>query len=246
MIRKKASLSILFVENSFSYYHSLPKLIARFAQATDCDNLVVDGIFRGGATLKMLWHDERTLKKLRSRSWDYVVLQERGRLGGRIKDGIVHVGSPQEFFTYGTRFDKAIKRINAKTILYCPPSFLGIGLAENAVKLNSEYARLARKLRVPIIPSGAAFMLAAKRRPRLNLYEQDGHHPNPLGVYLVASLFYRKLFQKKISELPLESYFSRSERLPKNPKVIKLSRDDAQFLWAVANRIMQPNLVVKK
>ena len=105
MVRKNKPISILFIGNSFSYYHSLPKLIAHFAQVSDCGNLVVDGVFRGGATLKMLWDDGEALRKLHSRTWDYVVLQERGRLGGIVKDGIVHVGKPQVFFAYATRLD---------------------------------------------------------------------------------------------------------------------------------------------
>jgi len=238
-MRKNKSISILFIGNSFSYYHSLPKLIAHFARASNWDNLVVDGVFRGGATLKMLWHDGRALKKLHGRTWNYVVLQERGRLGGIIKGGAVHVGRPQMFFTYATRFDKVIKGINAKTILYCPPAFLGVGLPGDAEKLHAAYATLARKLHALMIPSGAAFALASKRRPQTNLYEHDRHHPNPLGTYLIASLFYRKLSHKKVSDLPLESYLSRSARLPKNPKTIKLSRVDAQFLWSVANRIIK-------
>ncbi len=237
MMRKNKSVSILFIGNSFSYYHSLPKLIAHFARVSGCGNLVVDGIFRGGATLKMLWDDSRKLKKLRSKTWDYVVLQERGRLGGTAKDGVVHVGRPRVFFSYATRFDKAIKKINAKTILYCPPAFLGIGLPGDAKKLNAAYAALARKLRAFMIPSGVAFALAAKKRPEMNLYEPDGHHPNPLGTYLIASLFYRRLFHKKASHLPFESYVSRSEKLPKDPKKIKISSGAAQFLWSIANRI---------
>ena len=237
MVRKNKSISILFIGNSFSYYHGLPKLIAHFARVSDCGNLVVDGAFRGGATLKMLWDDGRALKKLHSRTWNYVVLQERGRLGGIVKDGIVHVGRLQVFFAYTTRFDKVIKEINAKTILYCPPSFLGVGLPDDAKKLNTAYAALARKLHAVMIPSGAAFALALKERPRINLFERDGHHPSPLGTYLIASLFYRKLFHKRASSLPLESYVSRSKRLPKKPKMMKVSRIDAEFLKSVATAL---------
>jgi len=237
MQKKTKPILILFIGNSFSYYHSLPKLIAHFARVSGSGNIIVDGVFRGGATLKMLWRDGKALKKLHSKTWDYVILQERGRLGGIVKDGIVHVGRPKVFFTYATRFDKEIKKINAKTILYCPPAFLGIGQPGDAKKLHAAYAILARKLHTVMIPSVAAFILALKKRPNLNLHEHDGHHPNPLGIYLIASLFYKKLFHKKISNLPLESYLSRSARLPKNPKMIKLSRVDAQFLWSVANRI---------
>ena len=234
---KKDAISILFIGNSFSYYHSLPKLIAHFASTSGSGNLFVDGVFRGGATLKMLWDDGHTLKKLRSRNWDYVVLQERGRLGGIIKDGIVHVGKPQEFTSYATQFDKAAKKSGAKTILYCPPSFIGIGLLKDAKKLNAFYATVAKKLHAEMISTEPAFALAMKERSNMSLFERDGHHPNSTGIYLIASLFYKKLFRKKISDLPFESYSSKSQRIPKNPKVVKLSNTDARFLWSVANRI---------
>lgn len=238
MIRKESKpISILFIGNSFSYYNSLPKLIAYFARTSGSGNLIVEGVFRGGATLKMLWHEGRALKKIRGKNWDYVVLQERGRLGGIIKRGIVHVGRPQTFIAYATRFDKEIKKIGATTLLYCPPSFLGVDLPQDAEKLRVAYTTLARKLRITTIQSGAAFALSLKKRPNMNLYARDKHHPNPLGTYLIASLFYRKLFHKKARNLPLESYSSRSERIPKNPKMVKLSGTDAQFLWSIANQI---------
>ena len=237
MQEKTKPISILFIGNSFSYYHSLPKLIAHFARASGAGNLSVDGVFRGGATLKMLWYDGSALKKLRSKTWDYVVLQERGRLGGMIKRGVVHVGRPQMFFAYATRFHKEIKKIGAKTILYCPPSFLGVGLPGDAKKLHAAYAALARKLHAVMIPSVAAFMLALKKRPDLDLYERGGHHPSPKGTYLIATLFFKKLIRKKASNLPLESYSSRSEKPPKNPKTVKLSGADAQFLWSITNWI---------
>lgn len=79
--KKTGPISILFIGNSFSYYNALPKLIVRFASTSGSDNFFVDSIFQGGATLKTLWDNGGALKKLRDRNWDYVVLQERGRLG---------------------------------------------------------------------------------------------------------------------------------------------------------------------
>jgi len=238
VIRKKIkSISILFIGNSFSYYNSLPKLIARFGMVSGFGNFTVDGVFQGGATLKMLWHDGRALKKIRSKFWDYVVLQERGRLGGIVKDGIVHVGRPNAFVAYTTRFNEEIKKIGATTILYCPPAFLGVGFHDDAKKLHTVYMMLARKLHAVMIPSETAFMLALKKRPHMNLYERDKHHQNPLGTYLIASLFYRKLFHKRASNLPMESYSSRLKGIPNNPKTVKLSKTDVRFLWSIANQI---------
>ena len=238
MARKENKpISILFIGNSFSYYNSLPKLIAYFAQITGSGNLITEGVFRGGATLKILWDEGKALRKIRSKNWDYVVLQERGRLGGIVKRGVVHVGRPQTFITHTTRFDKEIKKIGATTLLYCPPAFLRVGLPYDAEKLRVAYTTLARKLHLITIHSGAAFALSLKKRPNMNLYARDKNHPNPLGTYLIASLFYRKLFHKRARALPLKSYSSRSERIPKNPKTVKLSKTDAQFLWSIANQI---------
>lgn len=236
-MNQKKELSILFIGNSFSYYHALPKLIAYFARASGSGHLVVDGVFRGGATLKVFWDHGRALKKLKSRPWDYVVLQERGRLGGIVKGGVVHVAKPRSFFIYATKFDKEIKRIGAKTILYCPPAFLGIGLPDDADKLQAAYSKLARKLHVDLIPAGLAFALALKKQPSLLLYETDGHHPNPAGTYLIASMFYKKLFYKKVGKIPTVSYSSKSERLPRKPKEIRIPETEARFLWSISNQL---------
>ena len=229
-------MSILFIGNSFSYYHCLPKLVVRFARSSGSGHLVVDGAFRGGATLKMLWHDGKAIKKLEHKNFNYVVLQERGRLGGVIEGGIVHVGKPAEFHKYVSKFNTMIRKANAETILYCPPAFLGIGLMGDAKKLHKAHVVLAKKLHIALIPAEAAFILALKMRPDINLFEHDGHHPNPLGTYLVACLFYKKLFHAKVANLPLISYLSRSEKLPTHPKTVSLSRADARFLWSVANQ----------
>lgn len=234
---KNKPISILFIGNSFSYYHGLPKLIARLARASGSGDLTVEGVFRGGATLKMLWQDGRALKKLRGKTWNYVVLQERGRLGGIVKHGIVHAGNPRPFILYASKFSKEAKRAGAATILYCPPAFIGIGQLEDAKKIHTAYVRLAGKLHAVMIPAGAAFTLALRKSPRINLYERDKHHPNPLGTYLIAALFYRKLFHKKVSGLPMESYSSRAEKLPRKPVSVKLPKNVARFLWAIANQI---------
>ncbi len=147
------------------------------------------------------------------------------------------MGKPQEFARYASQFNKEAKKSGAKTILYCPPSFIGIGLLKDAKKLNTLYATVAKRLHAQMISTEPAFTLAMKERPDISLFERDGHHPNSAGIYLIANLFYRKLFRKKISDLPLESYSSKSQHLPKNPKVVKLSDRDARLLWSIANRM---------
>ena len=153
-----------------------------------------------------------------------------------MKHGVIHVGKAKEFFASATRNDRVIKATNAKTVLYCPPAFLGIGFLSDAKRLNAAYFALAKKLGAILIPSLTAFALALKERPDLNLYEHDRHHPNPLGTYLIASLFYCKLFHMPLPCLPLESYVSRSPGLPRDPLKFPISKADREFLWSVARR----------
>jgi hypothetical protein len=232
----KKNISVLFIGNSFSYYHCLPKLIARFAKDARSAKVTVDGVFRGGATLKMLWEEKNTLKKIKSRRWDYIVIQERGRLGGVIKDGIVHVGNPKEFFKYVAKFHAIAKENQSKIILYCPPSFVGPKLFNDVKKLDAAYIKAGRAIHAPVIHSGIAFMTALKKQPGMKLVERDGHHPNPLGTYLIAALFYRKLISREKFKIPVVSYRSRSAKMPKNPKLMGLPPRDVQFLWSIANR----------
>jgi hypothetical protein len=114
---------------------------------------------------------------------------------------------------------------------------VGTGLLDDAIRLHGEHVMLARKLNCMLIPAAAAFALAIAERPSVKLYLPDKQHPNALGTYFVASLFYRKLFNKKADNLPLKSYRSYSEKLPKNPTPVKILIKNAKFLWAIANKI---------
>ncbi|MDE2079644.1 MAG: hypothetical protein KGI73_04665 [Patescibacteria group bacterium] len=185
----------------------------------------------------MLWDEGKALKKIHGRKWDYVVLQEKGRLGGIIKNGVVHAGRPQAFISCVARFDREIKKAGAKMILYCPPAFLGTGAIRDAQKAQAAYTGLARRLHVAVIPSVKAFLLASRKKPAMNLYEPDGHHQNPLGAYLVADLFYRKIFRKPAYNLPLRSYVSRTQKIPQNPRTMEIPKADAEFLWSIANQV---------
>jgi hypothetical protein len=123
---RKKTFSILFIGNSFSYFNSLPKLLSDFARSAGVD-LLTDGVFQGGATLKILWDNELALKKLRSKKWDYVVLQERGRLGGTIKNGIVHVGRPKPFIKYASKFHAEINNERGSNAFVLPALICGNG-----------------------------------------------------------------------------------------------------------------------
>src|ERR1700682_5938249 len=67
-------LQALFIGNSFTYYHDLPKMVAELAKAGGQRPLRYERETPGGCTLEKHWKDGKALAKIQSRKWDYVVL----------------------------------------------------------------------------------------------------------------------------------------------------------------------------
>src|SRR5690242_8900445 len=72
----KEEIHVLFIGNSFTYYHDLPKMIAELAKAGKQRPLHYERETPGGCTLEKHWKDGKALAKIQSRKWDFVVLQD--------------------------------------------------------------------------------------------------------------------------------------------------------------------------
>jgi hypothetical protein len=111
---------------------------------------------------------------------------------------------PLFFVTWGNRSDS-------------PLNPLGSYSAMQEI-VTSNYLEVAMGLNVAFVPAGKAWSGALKRRPRVPLWESDGHHPSRLGAYLNAVVFYAFLYGRD----PASSFFG------------GLPRGDATFLQRVA------------
>lgn len=188
--RADEDLQVLFIGNSFTYNNNLPRLIAELARAGKERPLRVADV-GGGGTLEQHWNRAEVLTKLRSRKWDYVVLQEYTL---RAIDG------RDKMDEYTRKFDAEIKKQGARTLLYSPWAWKS--KPENLAPITKAHQELAKELKAAVVPVGTAWETVLAADKQLNLHAEDGRHPNLAGSYLAACVFYSVIYGKSPAGLP--------------------------------------------
>ncbi|MBL8173231.1 MAG: SGNH/GDSL hydrolase family protein [Bryobacterales bacterium] len=179
-------IAILFLGNSLTYTNDLPGMVMRSSpQAVHAESVTAPG-----ATLQILYEQTPALEKLRSRKWDYVVLQEQGTLGIAAVNGARAVNDPKAFFSWARIWDKEIRAAGAKTVFF--HHWARRVNPEDRPHLDYAFAQIAGELRAVSVPAGPAWA----RMPRHSLYVPDDLHPTVLGTYLTACVFTEALFAK--------------------------------------------------
>jgi hypothetical protein len=185
-------LNILFIGNSHTYLHYMPQMLAQLVKAANCGfDLEVDQSIGEGASLEWHWNNEPTRCKMRSRNWDYIVLQDRS--GGPLEDLI-------SFQKHARLLDAEIKKHGAATLLYM--TWANQNRPETGIALADAYRRMADELGAYLVPVGLAWDKAKKNSPELTLHHKDGRHASPVGAYFTACLFYSILTNASPKGLP--------------------------------------------
>jgi hypothetical protein len=188
-------ISVLFIGNSYTYGttgKTNPELPLRLRQMTQTQGiqLETDAIVPGGYTLRRHWDSGEAAKKIKSKKWDFVVLQG---------NSLEPVQNPDEFKKYTIKFDSLIKANGSKTILYMT---WGRAFRPNMIDtLALQYQEVGKRINAIIVPCGLAWKTARLRTPELSLYQFDYSHPTVAGTYLNACQFYKALFNQNPSTL---------------------------------------------
>ena len=178
-------MRILFLGNSFTYFHDLPDMVAELLQAEVGRNLV------GGAYL--FQHidpaDELyaiTHKLLSEEKWDYVVLQDQSQ------GPITH---PAEFKRAVAELSVKIRAAGGTPVLYETWAYeegsdtlasTGMSFDEMQQKLTEGYRAAAEANQALLAPVGQMFAVA---RATTNLYDENDHyHPSAQGSRLAAEV----------------------------------------------------------
>ena len=102
--------SILFIGNSHTYYHDMPRMIAGLSEAADhTADLDIETSTASGVSLQWHWNHTPTRILIEQGGWDAVVLQERS--GGPLED-------KPEMHEYARRLHSEIADQGAETIFY--------------------------------------------------------------------------------------------------------------------------------
>jgi hypothetical protein len=186
-----AGVQVLFIGNSFTYYHDLPRMVAELAKAGGQRPMHYQSETPGGCTLEKHWKDRKALAQIQSRHWDFVVLQDQSQ---------APLLNRRAMFEYGKKFDAEIRKEGARTILYM--TWATRSKPNEQPAISQAYEGLSKELKARLAPVGNAWQSALRSNRALVLHEQDQKHPNSTGTYLAACVFYATIYGQSPEGLP--------------------------------------------
>ena len=185
-------IRILFLGNSYTFMHGLPRLVRRLAEASGL-RIMTEAYTKAGVTTLRLAADPQVERRLQAGPWDYVVIQ--GQSLAPVTDydhfyvGAVDIAArateigavPVFFETWARRADSGF--------------YTGRFRGEHAeptqmqAKLHEAYAAVAVDTGGVLVPVGQVWESSLKSHPKLGLHSSDMSHPNLAGSYLSACVF---------------------------------------------------------
>jgi hypothetical protein len=158
--QSKDEIHVLFIGNSLTYVNDLPKMVAELAKAGKQRPLRYERETPGGCTLEKHWKDGKALAKIRSRKWDFVVLQDHSQGALQKRDAM---------FEYGRKLDSEIKKNGAKTILYLTWALQNKPNVQPTI--SKAYLDLSKELKAQVAPVGIAWAMALQADKKLVLHQ---------------------------------------------------------------------------
>jgi Domain of unknown function (DUF4886) len=196
----KKGVRVLFVGNSCTHFHDMPRMVRELSEAAGEDlPLMAVQEAPGGCTLRGHWENGKVDKMLEEIPWDYVVLQEQSQ-----RPSFSRSQRLQEMYPYARQLDAKIRDRGSRTVLFMTWGYKdgdrrnvpGDTYAAMQERLRQGYLELAGELSAEVAPVGLAWAQALRLKPELELWASDGMHPSLQGSYLSACVFYALLYGK--------------------------------------------------
>ena len=206
------SLRVLWVGNSYTYYHDLPKMVEKMA-AEQGQPLAVTPVLKGGERFKGHLTNPRLHELLKQGGWDFVVLQEQSTYpaGPTQKvaeevypyaftlDSLAHAFSPEVrvvyYMTWGHR-NGSVYDMWGDYPMY--KNYVGMQM-----RLTTSYIEMAHANGGLCAPVGMAWYTVRGERPDIDLYEPDSFHPSLAGSWLAANVLTATLIGRTFEPVSL-------------------------------------------
>lgn len=192
---------ILFIGNSLTYFNDQPEIVRRMAGAAGKPNFVGQATAPGVA-LDYHAQNADTRRKIQSRSWAYVILQQANW----------EVAFPQYHPQITGPLESLRETILANNpdtqILYSMDYSAKNGLtwfgqyrdfAEAQAMLREGTVVLSEAMGFSVAPVGWAFNSVVRDRPDIELFSPDRLHPSYLGSYLGAAVYFSTIFRESVA-----------------------------------------------
>lgn len=194
------SISVLFIGNSYTYVNDLPTMFTNLTNSLS-DIVTVDSKTNGGYTFQQHLADPVTHTKIKSKKWDFVVLQGQSQEPSFPTDQVNSQTLPPavsladsvyaNWYCSQAMYFMTWGRQNGDPQWDSISTFDGMN-----VRLRNAYKRIADSAEASVSPVGIAWKYVRDTYPTINLYNADGSHPSVEGTYLAACTFYASLFRK--------------------------------------------------
>lgn len=191
---RTADVSILFVGNSHTTMHDLPKLIGEMLRFRQPKKTYYSQVFEVGF-LEDAVQDGRCKKLIESAPWKFLVLQaQKESRSGR--------------FEYSTAEGIELAKLGkARGSTVCFYSEWGVkGVAGHGARIEKIYGKMAAASAAQVAPVGRAWELALSKQAKLELYSEDGNHQSALGAFLTACVLFAKITGEDSSTLAAFPY----------------------------------------
>jgi hypothetical protein len=182
---------VLFIGNSLTYSNDLPRTVSQLASSAD-DSIVVESVAL--PNLALIDHvngQSNAVQVIRSRRWDYVVLQQGPSSLPASRDTLILAT---------TLLDPDIRGSGGRTaeLMVWPAreNFAGFD------QVRISYQEAARAVDGLFLPAGEAWRTAWATDPSLQLYGDDDYHPSELGSLLAAFVVYEGITGRDAQTLP--------------------------------------------
>ncbi len=202
-LTKEKEYSVLFIGNSYTFFHDMPMSIFLPMIESAGYRIRVHSVTKGGYTLKKFAnpedeHGARVLAALEGagqKAYDFVILQEQSVLPAADRQA--------EFFEGVRALSARIRALGASPVLYATwGRKTGNSILEqygwtNAVmtqRLADAYGAIGGELDIPVAYAGLAFYDVYTNHPHIDLYDPDYTHPSYAGSFLVALTLFAKIF----------------------------------------------------
>lgn len=196
------SINVLYIGNSYTYYHDLPKTVAEIGSHIGQDQKIRIGykaFTPGGCTFRRHLENPELIEAIRKGNWDYVVLQEQSSAPAKSTATVA-----RDTYPYAHSLDSLIHVYNpqARTIFYmtwghkygCQSPHEGYSLIDSyegmQERLKTSYLEMTYDNGAWCAPVGMAWQRVRKERPYSTLYWPDCSHPSRLGSYLAANVIF--------------------------------------------------------
>jgi hypothetical protein len=223
-------MNVLFIGNSYTHMHDMPELFEKIAVSKKI-KINVEMSAKSSHTFKMHCNRPEMFEKIKSKKWDYVVIQGFSR---ELMYDYEHIDTASIPY-----FNKIVDSIYANNpctniLLYMTWGYKNgselIPEADSYLKMAERvangYKYLSNIYNLPIVPVGDVWKYVREKYPQINLYMPDDQHPTMIGSYLVACSFYSAIFKSS----PLEGFAS------------SIDLKDAEIIQRAAYQVVSNNI----